>query len=206
MKDPLSSRPLADSDVEAVLAAADAVIVTHRDGSFDPEFCGRIVRLMLTFGPHVSVLSGGWRTRAGEVVRYDEPLRSTDLRVEGGQLYLAWRRPKTGTPVLIPIPDSMKGWLGPFLDEPRSRRRQYYNELISKVEAELRDRGHPMKLAPSRFRHTAAVRLRKMGLLDEDIQELLAIAAQTMKHYVNRPIEQVTADLKSHGWDHSTLS
>ena len=211
MKDPLSSRPLAPDDVERVVSAAEAVTLPKRAGAADPFFCGRIVRIMLTFGPHVSVLSGGWRRRTikdtGEITRrFDECLRSSDLRFEGGQLYLAWRRPKTGKPVLIPVPADMAPWLGAFLDKPRWGRRQSYNEMLERVEAELVKRGTPIKLAPTRFRHTAAVRLRRMGLLDEDIQEFLAISPQTMKHYINRPLEERTADLKAKGWDRGTLT
>lgn len=201
MRDPLSSRPFADSDVPYILAAARATSIQHRDRSDDPKLAHRLVSLMLTFGPHVSVLSGGTRWRKGEPVRYDEPLSSSDLRTEGGQLYLAWRRPKTGAPVLIPVPDDMTPWLGPFLDKPRWTRRQSYNGMLGRVEVTLRALGHPMKLTPSRFRHTAAVRLRKMGLLDEDVQDMLGIAPQTMRHYINRTSEERTKDLKSRGWD-----
>lgn len=167
---------------------------------------------MLIFGPHVSVISGGMRRRTDRETREvhyreDAPLSSSDLRYEGGQLLLAWRRPKTGHPVLIPIPADMAPWLGEFLDQPRSRRRQWYNELLrNKVEPVLEERGTPILLTPSRFRHTAAVRLRKLGLLDEDVQDMLAISPQTMKHYINRTIEDRTRDLKSRGWDVSTLS
>ena len=68
MRDPLSSRPLDPSDVERVLSAADAVTLTHRDGSADPWFVGRLVRAMLVFGPLVSVFSGGVRKRKGKAV------------------------------------------------------------------------------------------------------------------------------------------
>jgi len=206
MRDPLSSRPLADSDVRRVLKVADGFTARHRDASQDSELAGRLVRVMLIFGPHVSVLSGGTRWRAGEPIRYDPPLSSGDLRFEGDQLYLAWRRPKTGKPVLIPIPDDMKDWLGGFLDKPRWTRRSTYNEFLARLERELGRQGTPLKLTPSRFRHTAAVRLRKMGLLDEDVQDMLGIAPQTMRHYINRTNEDRTRDLKAKGWDHSTVS
>lgn len=206
MRDPLSSRPFADSDVPRILAAARATRVRHRDGTYDPELAARIVSLMLTFGPHVSVLSGGTRWRKGEPIRYDEPLSSADLRTEGGQLYLAWRRPKTGNPVMIPVPDDMAPWLPGFLDKPRWTRRSTYNEMLKRVETTLRYSGSGILLTPSRFRHTAAVRLRKMGLLTEDIEDMLAISPQTMRHYINRTSEERTRDLKSRGWDHSTLS
>jgi integrase len=210
MRDPFASRPLTDGDLAIVLAAADRMKVRHRDGSEDPIFAGRLVRVMATFGPHVSVLSGGVRQRTNRATREityreDPPLSSTDLRSEAGQLYLAWRRPKTGQSLLIPVPKSMATWLGDFLDSPRSRRRAWYNELLTKLERDLAANGTPVKLSPSRFRHTAAVRLRKMGLLQEDIEDMLGVSPQTLRHYINRTTEERTADLKSRGWD-STLS
>lgn len=211
LKDPLSSRPFAEADIALVLAAADATVVGHRDGTTDALFAGHLLRVLLTFGPHVSVLSGGVRQKTDRhsreiSYREDRPLTSADLRVEGGELYLAWRRPKTGRPVLILVPADMKPWLGAFLDQPRSGRRQWYNELLERIEDRLAAMGTPIKLAPSRFRHTAAVRLRKMGLLDEDIEDMLAITPQTMRHYVNRTVEERSADLRAKGWDMGTLS
>ncbi len=211
-KDPFSSRPFTDDDLKLVIAAADATVVRHRDGSEDPHFAGRLLRILATFGPHISVLSGGVRQRTdrstGEVrYREDLPLSSEDLRFEAGRLYLAWRRPKTGKAVLIPVPADMRPWLGDFLDEPRWRRRQSYGEMMRhRIEPKLAEEGHPILLTPSRFRHTAAVRLRKMGLLDEDVQDFLGITAQTMKNYVNRSLAERTADLEARGWDHSPMS
>jgi integrase len=203
MRDPLASRPFVESDIRRVLEVADRYVVVHRDRGEDPQLAGRLIRLMLVFGPHISVLSGGMRWRKGKAVRYDSPLSSSDLRREGGQLSVAWRRPKTGTGIMIPVPDDIAPWLGEFLDRPRWTRRASYNELLNRMYP--RTEGG-LVVTPSRFRHTAAVRLRKMGLLDEDVQDMLGIAPQTMRHYINRTYEDRTRDLKSRGWDHSTLS
>jgi integrase len=205
-KDPLASRPFADEDIPLILEEADSMVTVHRDRTHDPKWFGRLLRVLLAFGMHISVISGGDRRRTDPETRdvlltYSPPLSSQDLRMEGGELYLVWRRPKTERPLMVPVPVELREWLPDWLDAPRRRQRTSYNHLLNELARRLEAKGRPIQINPLRFRHTAAVRfIHEYRMTPDDTSELLGVSPSVLAQYTRRAPGEMARDLRSRGW------
>ncbi|MCI4323792.1 MAG: site-specific integrase [Thermoplasmata archaeon] len=205
-KDPLASRPFSDEDARAITAEADLIVTVHRDRSYDQPWFGRLVRVLLAFGMHISVISGGYRRKTDPKTRevlltYYPPLSSQDIRSEGGEVYLVWRRPKTQRPVMVPVPADIRPWLAEWLDAPRRTQRTSYNHLFNQLADDLARKGLSIQINPLRFRHTAAVRfIHEYEMTPDDTCELLGVSPSVLAQYTRRAPGEMAKDLRSRGW------
>lgn len=192
MRDPQASDaldPRPGAELERVFACADA----------DSEWLGRCCRFLTYAGPHISILSGGYRQELVHLEDrdelqfvYQEPIDASYIR--GDHLY--WRRPKNDKPIGMPISRHVAPWLAEFLDAPRPRSRSRYNQLLARV-----GRYAGIHLNPLRFRHTCGVLLMHVyGMGTGDIRKLLGVTAETLATYVARPQWMVLEELRSKGW------
>lgn len=187
MSDAENCRPFTEEEVRLIVDAADRT--RHR--VLGNAWVGRLVRAYLHYGLHPSVLVQATAPRIDSIPR------------GGGRpdaWVLVWARPKTGRTVRVPVPPEDRSWIGAFLSGARPTSvRQYWN-LLQNVGILLESEGHPIHLNARRFRHTTAVMLKRRGIPDSDIQDILAVAPQTLQVYARRPVEELADLLGSVGW------
>lgn len=191
MSDAENCRPFSEEEVRLILDAADRTPHVLRSVGRDTGFVGCLVRFYLYFGVHPSVLA------ALEAPRIDSVPRGGSRPDEW---ILTWKRPKTKRTVRVPVPDAAKAWLGDFLSADRPANVRSYLRVLDKVSTLLEAEGHPIHLNPRRFRHTTAVMLKRAGVPDSDIQDILAVHPTTLQIYARRPVEEMADLLRSKGW------
>jgi hypothetical protein len=118
----------------------------------------------------------------------------------GSQLYLRWKRVKNSRTCNVELSSEMEPWIEGFLAVPRARGRFAWNKRLKRIELRIRKRGFTFKVNPRRFRHTAALDLKRAGLTDGEIAYRIGCSIQTLATYCSRPSGQVAALLKEKGW------
>jgi integrase len=206
LRDPEASDSFTLGQLETVHRVADSKIIKlQANGGWieDPQFLGRLTRVLAYTGMHISVLSGGFRqhtTQSDEDIPesrvtlydYSAPLDSSAVRGD----FLYWRRPKNEKPIPMPIKRDIAPWLGQFLDQPRPKTTRRYQQILEEVEKGV---GFPTN--PLRFRHTCGVLLYWVLKMDAaTVQRLLGCTAQTMLTYVIRTKEQIREEMIAKGW------
>jgi integrase len=190
LRDPEASEPFADRELEVVLDGCEA----------DPsEWIGPASKLLAYAGPHISVVSGGWRR---ETIRppdapayfewvYSPPLRSEAVRGE----FIYWHRPKNEKPIGIELSRHLAGWLPTWLDQARPLSSRRYEQVLDRVGRTVH-----MQVNPLRFRHTCAVRMRRAGLSVQAICRRLGVTPETMMIYIEDPRWEATKMLRAAEW------
>lgn len=210
-----SSEAFTEEEVRLILRAADSM--THRlNGYYDAAFTGQLVRFYLHFGVHPSVLSGlpdrptesQDPSRVGEMLPAVPPIGSSAIEkrpLPGGkeEWFLCWQRPKTKKGVVFPVPDEDRPWIENFLDRPKPVTPSGYLRILDKVEWQITAAsGYKFSVNPRRFRHTAALRLLKAGVLPTTVQRLLRVSPETLELYAKETPQDVAKQLRQIGWGH----
>ena len=126
------------------------------------------------------------------VVLYDRA--HFNVKVEGNRL--VFPRAKTGRRMDMPIAKSILPWVPAFLESDLPRSRQRYWQVLDELGSRC---GFPANFL--RHRHTCARRLRfEYGMPAEDVCRILGMTLQTLLIYVERPMDQIEAELRSKGF------
>jgi integrase len=163
---------------------------------------GPAAKLLTYAGPHISVLTGGWRreTIDGETREwYQPPLDGHAIRGD----YIFWRRPKNQKPIQLRLSKQLAPWLREWLDRtgpggpeerPFSTRR--YEQLFARVGDRI-----GIQVNPLRFRHTFGVLLYHVHKLTApDVARLMGCSTETLATYIVRPPWVISEDLVRSGW------
>ena len=174
-----SSEPFSDEELRLVYQEADAK-------SF---YDGQVVRFFVKTGIHPSDLGGMG------------PEALTRKPIPGGvALYLRWKRVKNSRTCNIELSADLEPWIEGFLAVPRARGRFAWNKRLKRLELRLRNRGFSFTVNPRRFRHTAALSLKRAGLTDGEIAYRIGCSIETLATYASRPPGEVGRLLKERGW------
>lgn len=168
----------------------------------DSQFLGRTARFLSYTGPHITVLTGGWRTyttwtggyRTGTAERhefYQDPIDASALRGD----FIYFTRPKNRKPLRVPVFSPCRDWLRDYLATERPYSRGRYNQLFDRVAGKI---GQPIN--PLRFRHTFGVYAAHVeGYPLPLVQEWLGCTEKVMATYIALPPYMVAEMVRARG-------
>jgi integrase len=213
-----ASEGFSDEEVAAILDSADCKTAWLVGRGDDPEFTGRLLRVLLYTGIHISnlcgrrpQLRGKWEDgrRVGTVqAKRVAALTSGNITetIIGGQVVrlLAFRRVKKDEDNVthVPISRHLWPWLPEFLDQPKPKTRARYAQMIAALEEDVFTRhGMRLHLNAKRFRHTCMRLLHaEFGFPLADIERIMATTQGTLRRYAERTPAQIAEDLAARGW------
>src|SRR5208282_3534935 len=213
-----ASEGFSDEEVTAILDSAERTTAWLVGRGDDPEFMGRLLRVPLYTGVHISNLCG---RRAQERGRWKDgvrvatvkaariaPLSSDDIieTTKDGKVIrlLVFRRvkKKRDNVTHVPISRHLWPWLPEFLDQKKPHTRARYHQMLHALERDVLDRhGLRLHLNPKRFRHTCMRLLHdEFGFPLADITRIMATTEGTLRRYAERTPRQIAEELAEKGW------
>lgn len=191
----IASQPFTRAEVRILLSVADRMTYRRRDGSEDPFFYGRMLRVFLTFGPHPSRVSS-WSSSENLIVRPTE---------RGDRTYFVFTRAKERTTtrpdISIEVPQSYLSWLPSWLDMLKPGSGWSYWHLFQEIEAKvLASTGYTIHGNPKRARHTCAQQMLEKGFTAVDVMNAIGVDAHTLQTYGESTAEQRGEKAEKVGW------
>lgn len=192
---------MSDRSSEPFTAAECKLIVQYADRR--SEWDGRLVRVMLTFGLHPSVLSRtGDKSAERNEQRVDSDMIFRRPTERGDRLFFRWIRAKvtaTKQNIEVEVPQTMD-WLPTWLNEERPETRQGYNWRLHLIERDMLADGYDIHLNPRRFRHTCANAMLAKGFTPTDVRNALGVSPSVMDMYAASTPEMRGRKGEEVGW------
>ena len=151
-----STEPLTKKELGQLLEALPNF--KPREGYYENLDPVKVVHFFLATGAHPSVLA--------------DPVKA-GLEVEGRR-YVAWKRPKTGRAMRVPIGPDQTAWMGEFVRTLPIRTEKTYNRLVQDVGRTVGLKG----MTPRTLRHTF---LRLLADKTRDIDDVMRFGGCSLK-------------------------